>query len=254
MALGFEVELAAGSHPQRQQQIEAVEVGGAGAGGHQHIHIGCAVLDGEPGAAIETGTDPELHRGGEHQLQPGGQMPGEQSGHGQHPHQQRQGQQSRDDDPGLRLTGSGGLLRFALQQLLAAAAGRTLCQLGAKAKRLDLLAQSGWRLHPGDQHDPGLLDGEVDLGRDNAGQRGQHLVQSSRTTCATHTGNLEQKGLAAVVVTLTLDAVEHRRQAFRAGQLDGRLLQREVDCGLDPFKLVEGGRDAACAVWRSSCR
>ena len=68
----LEIELAAGGHPQRQQQIEAVEVGGAGTGGHQHIHIGCAILDGKPGAAIETGPDPELHRGGEHQLQPGG--------------------------------------------------------------------------------------------------------------------------------------------------------------------------------------
>ncbi len=244
----LEIELAAGSHPQRQQQIEAVEVGGAGAGRHQHIHVGCTVLDGEPGAAIETGPDPELHRGGEQQLQPGRQMPGEQPGHGQHPHQQRQRQQSRDDDPGLRLTGSGGLLRFPLQQLLAAAAGRTLCQLGAKAERFDLLAQSGRGLHPGDKHDAGLFDREVDLGRDNAGQRSQHLVQSSRTTGTSHAGNLKQKGLATVVITLTLDAVEHRRQAVRAGQLDGRLLQREVDGGRYPVEFVEAGRDAAGAV------
>ena len=175
-------------------------------------------------------------------------MPGEQSGHGQHPHQQRQRQQSRDDDPGLSLTGCGGLLRFPLQQLLAAAAGRALCQLGAKAERFDLLAQSGGRLHPGDQHDAGLFDREIDLGRDNAGQRGQHLVQPSRTTGTSHAGNLEQKGLAAVVVTLTLDAVEHRRQAIGAGQLDGRLLQREVDGGRYPVEFVETGRDTACAV------
>ncbi len=77
----LEIELAAGGHPQGQQQIEAVEIGGTGAGRHQHIHVGGAVLDDEPGTAIEAGPDPELHRGGKHQLQPGGQMPGQQTGH-----------------------------------------------------------------------------------------------------------------------------------------------------------------------------
>ena len=244
----LEVELATGGHPQVKQQIEAVEVGRTGTGRHQHIHVGGAVLDGEPGAAIEAGPDPELHRGGEHQLQPGGQMPGQQTGHGQHPHQQRQGKQSRDDDPGLRLTGSGGLLRFPLQQLLAAAAGRALRQLGAKAEGLDLLAQGRGRLHPGYQHDTSLLDGEVDVGGDDAGQRRQHLVQAGRATGTGHTGDLKQDGLTAVVITLRLDALQYRRQTVGAGQLDGRLLQREVDGGRYPVELVEGGRDAAGAV------
>ncbi len=175
-------------------------------------------------------------------------MPGQQTGHGQHARQQRQGEQGRDDDPGLRLTGAGGLLRFPLQQLLAATAGRALRQLGAKAERLDLLAQGGGRLHPGYQHDTGLLDGEVDVGRDDAGQRCQHLVQAGRATGTGHAGDLKQYGLAAVVVTLRLYALQHRRQTVGTGKVDGGLLQCEVDGGLYPLQLVEGGRDAAGAV------
>ncbi len=52
----------------------------------------------------------------------------------------------------------------------------------------------------------------------------------------------------AIVIALCLNALQHSRQTIGAGQVDGGLLQREIDGRLDPLQLVEGGRDAAGAI------
>ena len=85
-------------------------------------------------------------------------MPVQQAGHGEHAHQQRQGQQRRDTDLDQRLVGGGRLLRLPLQQLLTTAARRALRQLGVKADLLDPGAQGGGGLHPRHQHETGLFE------------------------------------------------------------------------------------------------
>ncbi|MNT17476.1 hypothetical protein D3C72_1526250 [compost metagenome] len=175
-------------------------------------------------------------------------MPGQQAGHGDHAHQQRQGQQGRDDDLIQRMTGGGSFLFLTRLQLLAASTGRALRQLGTEAKRGYMLTQRGRGLHPRHQLDTGLLEGKIHLGREHTGQGSQHLVETRRTTRAGHAADLEGDRLMAVAIALPRDAVEDLGQTSRVTEFDGRLLQREVDGSRHPVELVEGGADAAGAV------
>ncbi|MNC37060.1 hypothetical protein D3C75_856120 [compost metagenome] len=175
-------------------------------------------------------------------------MPGQQAGHGDHAHQQRQGEQGRNNNLSQRLAGGGGFLFLTGQQLLTALADGALRQLGTEAKRFYMGAQGSRGLGAGHQQDAGLLEGEIDLGRDDARQGSQLLVQPRRTTGTGHAADLEGDRLMAVAIALPRDAVEDLGQTSRVTEFDGRLLQREVDAGRHAVELVEGGRDAAGAV------
>ena len=82
---------------------DAEKVGGGSAQSDQYVHVGAAVAQGGPGAAIERPAGDELHRGGQGELHIGVHQDvrqvGQDGGHMQdHPEQQRERQCGRQEE------------------------------------------------------------------------------------------------------------------------------------------------------------
>ena len=203
-------------------QVQAQCVRRAGAQRDQQVHVAAASAQGLPARAVETCTEPELHRRGERELQPRREHPVRAEGVAHHRQRQRRAQQrgQRHAPAGVMARarrGCGGTVAGQCARLVTCTPDSS--QQGRGQRRTGL--RRG--------HDMGLRSRQVDAGRQDPGHRQQRTLDAADTGRAGHAVDGQVKLRPRYRVAGLFDcsrqcggvrALLHRHRRLLGGQVD----------------------------------